>query len=491
MGSRMFMGTRWTTFVCLALWMSGTKALAADALSELVAAGAKLETLWKDGRFTEGPAASRDGRLLFSDIPNERIVEWLGDGSSKVYLESSGRANGLMFDGRGVLYACQGGARRVVQIDTTKEKVEVQPVAILYDGKKLNSPNDLALDTHGGLYFTDPRYGRGEPLEQPCKGVYYVSAAGDVRRVIEDLELPNGILVSPDGKHLYVAENAKGEIYRYAIEGAGKIGKGAVFYRGDPELDGKRGPDGMAHDARGNLYATYRAVTVISPGAEVLGRIEVPLRPANCTFGGKDRKTLYITARSSLFSIQMQVEGAPLRDKGPGGSKKEATRPVKLRELTLDAPESWKATTPRSSVRLGQFEIAAHGKDKEGAELVVFLFGGNTGGVEANVERWIGQFDADGLRGEQESGASREGDFVFVDLVGTYQRPVGPPVLRRSQPTPGWRVINGIVKKGNDFYFLKLSGPKATVGRHAAALRTAIGVRGKTKREKIPRGKSQ
>ena len=246
-----------------ALWLLSipllpTSVLAVE-LSDLIDPLAKVEKVVGDCVFTEGPAWSPKGFLLFSDIPNSRILKVLPDGSSSVFLKSSGRSNGLMFDAAGTLYACQGasagGERRVARIDAKSGKAVA--VATHFDGKRLNSPNDLALDAHGGIWFTDPRYGGNGGRELDVMGVYWVKATGGkVSRLIDDLERPNGVLVSPDGKHLYVAEPNRRQIYRYDITAPGKISGKKLFYTGDAEKDGG-GPDGMAHDVHGNLYATY------------------------------------------------------------------------------------------------------------------------------------------------------------------------------------------------------------------------------------------
>jgi sugar lactone lactonase YvrE len=280
-------------------------------------------------QFVEGPAWSPGGYLVFSDIPANRIVRLDERDATSDFLKPSGGANGLVFDRDGVLYACQGGDRRVVRIE---KDGKVTPLADTFGGKKLNSPNDLALDGAGGLYFTDPRYGRAEGVEQDVMGVYHVGPDGKVERVISDLPRPNGILVSPDGKRLHVANPERGEIRSYPIAAPGKLGKGSVLHR----EEGARGPDGMALDERGNIYATYREIVVVSPEGKLLGKIPVPEHPANCTFGGKDGKTLYITARTGLYSLAMKVAGAPLAAAGPRGAAKEPARAPSFRAVTLD-----------------------------------------------------------------------------------------------------------------------------------------------------------
>ncbi len=283
---------------------------ASVSLTDLIEPDATCEKVAGGFRFVEGPAWSPRGYLLFSDIPESRIVMLSVNETPLSFLQPSGQANGLAFDAAGNLYACQGGARQVGRVSLDGK---LTPLATSYGGKKLNSPNDLALDGHGGIYFTDPRYGGADDLEQEVMGVYYWSASGGVERVIDDLERPNGILVSNDGKRLYVAEPNKRQIVSYPIASPGKIDAGMVIFTGDEELDGG-GPDGMALDALGNIYATYKGVTVLDPDGALIGRIEVPERPANCTFGGKEGTTLFITARTGLYRLAMKVKGAPTRE---------------------------------------------------------------------------------------------------------------------------------------------------------------------------------
>lgn len=274
---------------------------------DLVAPGAGVERVAGRFQFVEGPAWSPDGFLLFSDVQASRIIKLNPDGSVEDFLRPSGQSNGLMFDQAGFLYMCQHGPRQVARVDLDNDK-EVTVLASHYEDRRLNSPNDLALDAHGGIYFTDPRYGGGA-LEQPVMGVYYIHRDGDVSRIIDDLRRPNGILVSPDGLHLYVAEPDLRQLYRYRILSPGEIDDKTLIFTGE-----SNGPDGMAHDVHGNIYATYRSIVVLEPDGKVIGRIPVPEQPANCAFGGADNRTLYITARTSLYRIEMQVEGMSLAE---------------------------------------------------------------------------------------------------------------------------------------------------------------------------------
>lgn len=474
--------------------LSAGAALHANDLSGLVATGAEVKKVAGDCKFTEGPAYSPKGFLLFSDIPNSRIVRVDTDGAVSDFLKPSGAANGLVFDASGNLYACQGGARRVVKIGAQDGKIE--PLCELYDGKPLNSPNDLALDGHGGLYFTDPRYGQDMKIDQSCMGVYYVDAAGKTTRVIEDRARPNGVLVSSDHKTLYVAEPNKRELWSYAITAAGQLGSGKVIFTGDESLDGG-GPDGMALDAQGNIYATYKSLVVLKSDGGLIGRIPVPEQPANCTFGGADGKTLYITARTSLYSLTMQVAGAPLVASGPKpapqvllrerafrgrarlsqGDKQDAPKDVKIDDITLKVPATWKQQPPANKLRLAQFLIPPAEGDEHPTELVISSFPGGGGGVDANLKRWTDQFAADGRKVKIVSGKAPQGEYVLHEVTGTYLFTAGGPFAGgKKEARPNHKSISVILTvkdKGN--YFLRMTGTEKAVNAAAEAFRASFG----------------
>ncbi|MHC4756634.1 MAG: SMP-30/gluconolactonase/LRE family protein [Planctomycetota bacterium] len=171
-----------------------------------------------------------------------------------------------------------------------------------YEGKQFNSPNDLWMHPKGSIYFTDPRYGNRDNLPQDGEHVYYLS--GDRKRlirVIEDMVRPNGLIGTRDGKLLYVADHGANKTYVYRVSPNGTLS--------DKKLFASQGSDGMTIDEQGNIYLTQAAVTVFDKGGKLLQTIEVPEKPSNLCFGGKDKKTLFITARTSLYSIQMQVKG--------------------------------------------------------------------------------------------------------------------------------------------------------------------------------------
>ncbi len=467
----------------------GVPAHAAD-LTDLVPAGAQVRKVAGGFQFVEGPAWSPQGFLLFSDIPANRIVELKADGSTADFLSPSGNSNGLVFDQKGALFACQGGARRVVRIEVGPEK-KLSLIAERFDGKKLNSPNDLALDPEGGLYFTDPSYGGSEPAEQPVMGVYYAGASGQVSRVIEDLKRPNGILVSPTGKQLYVANPDLRELWRYEIDSPGKLSGKKLVFVGDEKLDGG-GPDGMAHDTLGNTYATFKGIVVLDPEGKLIGRIDVPEHPANCTFGGKDLKTLFITARTGLYAIDLKVSGQALQPNGPAGTAAPIspaaatvtasvaapikTRDTKLGALALKVPESWKESPGDGRMRAGQFELPAVEGDKEPGELIVYYFGqGGAGGVAANLKRWIGQFAAEGRKVKLTQGKQAGGAYTLADVSGTYNKSMGPPVAQQTKAVAGTRMLAAIVETSQGPYFLKLTGPEKTVAAATDSLRASFG----------------
>ena len=204
-----------------------------------------------------------------------------------------------LFDRQGNLLACEGGARRLTSIapDGT-----VTVLADSYEGKKLNSPNDLWIDPAGGVYFSDPRYGNMEGLELPGFYVFYLAPdRKQLLRVIDDMVKPNGVLGTADGKHLYVADAGGGKTYAYSIGPGGMLA--------DKKLFAEQGSDGLARDEQGNIYLTGGGITVYSPEGKKLETIAVPEGPANLKFGGPDKKTLFITARSSLYSVPMRVRG--------------------------------------------------------------------------------------------------------------------------------------------------------------------------------------
>jgi gluconolactonase len=271
----------------------------------IIARGAELRKLADGFKFTEGPAVDAEGNVYFTDQPNNRIWKWSVDGELSVFHESPGRANGLYFDKDGNLLACADLNNELWLIDMQGNATVLVKD---YKGKKLNGPNDLWQDPKGGIYFTDPFYRRPYwdrgPMEQDGQHVYYLTPDREkLIRVTDDLVTPNGIIGTPDGKRLYIADLGAKKTYVYNINADATLSNKRLFC--------SMGSDGMTIDNEGNVYLTGKGVTVFNPAGEKIEHIDVPAGwTANVCFGGKDRHTLFITAQKWLFALQMRVKGA-------------------------------------------------------------------------------------------------------------------------------------------------------------------------------------
>lgn len=293
-------------FTHLRLWsILGFLPHCGHALAEdIVAVGADVELLSDGFEFTEGPACDREGNVFFTDQPKDRILRWSHSGGVSTFKQPSGRANGLCFDGNGNLWACADEKNELwcIQPDGTVEVVVKE-----YQGKRLNGPNDVWIRPDGGLYFTDPYYKRDYwnrgPSEQEVEGVYYLSPDRKrLVRVADDLVQPNGIIGTPDGKRLYVADIRAGKTYAYEPREDGTLQNRQLFCH--------MGSDGMTIDDEGNVYLTGQGVTVFNARGEKIR--EIPIRAdwtANVCFGGADRRTLFITAQQFLYGLSMRVRG--------------------------------------------------------------------------------------------------------------------------------------------------------------------------------------
>ncbi|KYH42158.1 MAG: gluconolactonase [Candidatus Bathyarchaeota archaeon B26-2] len=269
----------------------------------------KLERIATGFKFTEGPVwnASEDF-LLFSDIPANRIYKWPGNGEVDVFREPSGNSNGLTYDKEGRLIICEHGNRRLsrIELDGT--------YTILADGfrgKRLNSPNDVVVKSDGTIYFTDPPYGiRPEEQELPFQGVFHLDPdSGELNLVVADFDRPNGLAFSPDEETLYIADSSsRRHVRAFDVRPDGALSGGRVFAEIRSELPGN--PDGMKVDVEGNLYvAAAGGVWIFSEDGDHLGVIRTPETPANCAWGGEDWRTLFITARASLYRIRLGIPG--------------------------------------------------------------------------------------------------------------------------------------------------------------------------------------
>ncbi len=271
-----------------------------------VAPGAKLEKLAGGFKFTEGPAPDAEGNVYFTDQPNDKILKWSTDGKLSTFMEPAGRSNGLAFDKNGTLWACADEKNELWKIDM---KTKAKTVVVKdFGGKLLNGPNDIWVRDDGSLFFTDPFYKRGYwkrgPIEQDKQAVYFVSADGKLSRADGgDIKQPNGIIGTPDGKALYVADIGAGKTYQYDIEADGTLKNRKQFCA--------QGSDGMTIDDAGNVYFTLgKFVTIYDKTGKKVTAIDVPEGTTNVCFGGKDMKTLFVTAGTGFYSIQMKVKGA-------------------------------------------------------------------------------------------------------------------------------------------------------------------------------------
>lgn len=272
----------------------------------IVAEGATLQEVSTEFTFTEGPAADAAGNVYFTDQPNNRIMIYTAGGKLKTFMQPAGRANGLYFDHDGYLLACADENSELWKIDVRTKEHTV--IASTYNGKRLNSTNDLWVRPDGGIYFSDPYYQRPwwnhKAPTQDGEHVYFLSSDyKKLIRVTEDLVQPNGLIGTPDGKVLYISDIKAKKIYRYRIQKNGTLTDKSLFC--------EMGSDGMTIDCRGNVYLTNeKGVTVFNPGGEQIEQIMVP-QPwtANVTFGGRDRKMLFITASAGIYTVQMNVCG--------------------------------------------------------------------------------------------------------------------------------------------------------------------------------------
>jgi gluconolactonase len=295
----------------------------AKGIDAIIPEDAKIEQVASGFGFIEGPIWIHDGYLLFSDIPRNVIMKYSPDGKVTVFRRSSGYSgvvpagayfgsNGLTIDQQGRLTLCEHGNRRVTRIEADGT---VTVIADRYQGKRLNSPNDLVYRSDGSLYFTDPPFGLPKTFDDPARelpfsGVYRVKN-GHVQLVVKDLSAPNGLAFSPDERYLYVANSGpeKRLWMRYEVKPDGTLTDGMVFYDASSSKD-QGVPDGMKVDREGNLYCNGPGgIWIFSPQGEHLGTIRLPPLSANCNWGNPDGKTLYMTAGNALCRIRLKIEG--------------------------------------------------------------------------------------------------------------------------------------------------------------------------------------
>ena len=288
-------------------------AIEKDAMNSIVATGAVVEAIASGFYFTEGPVwdAANDC-LTFSDIPADVIHRWRADDGASAFKAPSGKSNGLTFDRDGRLLICEHAGRRVSRLE---KDGSTTTIAAHYQGRRLNSPNDIVVKSDGFIYFTDPPYGLNpvfgvaESAELDFAGIYRVAPdGGDIVAVAADCT-PNGLAFSPDETRLYVADTEENHVLVYDVDAAGMLSAPRLFAR----IGGSPAPDGLKVDRIGNVVVSGGGgVWVFDPSGTRLGIIPVPELPSNLAWGGADRSALYITARSSVYRIQTKTAGLPV-----------------------------------------------------------------------------------------------------------------------------------------------------------------------------------
>ena len=293
-------------------------------IAGLLAEDARLERLATGFAFAEGPVWHPDGYLLFLDLPQDVRRRWTEAGGVVEVMRPAWKCNGMTLDARLRLVVCEHSTSRVVRAtlrpDGTEESRET--IASHYRGRELNSPNDVVVRSDGSIYFTDPTYGRmpfyGEERERELdfQGVYRIlPEGGGLELLVADFGQPNGLCFSPDESRLYVNDSEHFLIRVFEVGLDGELTGDRLFARGlgDPERRAEGDPDGMRCDELGNVWAAGAGgIWVFDPAGRSLGLLPIPEVPANLTWGGPSRRTLYITATASLYRVETRVAGCPL-----------------------------------------------------------------------------------------------------------------------------------------------------------------------------------
>ena len=289
-------------------------------LYELVDEGVQVEQLGTGFTFTEGPIWNPDGQfLLFSDMPGDTRRRWDEQNGAQDLLSPSNKGNGMTLDADGRLLVCEHTTSSVVRMDPDGTGSGREVLASHYEGKELNSPNDIVVHSDGSIYFTDPTYGRwpGFGIERECeldfRGVYRLPAGGgDLELLADDFDEPNGLCFSPDASLLYINDTPRAHIRVFEVQADGSIANGRMFAEPIGEYDLEKGGlvDGMKCDERGDIWVSGPGgVWVFSPEGEHLGVVEIPESVGNLTFGGPDWTWLFVPATTSLYRVQTKVAG--------------------------------------------------------------------------------------------------------------------------------------------------------------------------------------
>jgi sugar lactone lactonase YvrE len=265
--------------------------------------GMQVERVAAGFRFTEGPAWSREGFLLFSDIPSDRIMKYVPGEKPAVFRENANGPNGNAFDVQGRLHTCESRTRRVVRMD---KKGDIQVLADQWEGKRFNAPNDIVVRKDGHVYFTDPAFGsQADTRELDFYGVFHVTPKGELRLIAKTAGRPNGIALAPNGRVLYVTNSDEHNVRAYDVDHNGDASNERVAVS---RIEGV--PDGIRADDKGNLYVAADRVEQYDTQGKPIDNLGTPEKPSNCAFGDSDLQTLYITARGCVYRVRRHVKGA-------------------------------------------------------------------------------------------------------------------------------------------------------------------------------------
>ncbi|MBL8178680.1 MAG: SMP-30/gluconolactonase/LRE family protein [Bryobacterales bacterium] len=263
----------------------------------------QIEKVSAGGRFTEGPVWSKEGFLIFSDVPNNRMLKFIPGTGVASYRENTNGANGNAIDSQGRLLTCESRTRRVVR---QKKDGGVEVLADKFEGKRFNAPNDIVVRKDGHIWFTDPAFGaQADERDVDFYAIFHISPKGELGLTAKPKGRPNGIALSQNGRILYVANSDERCIYAYDVDGQGRANNERVVIRGIPGP-----PDGLKLDEKGNFYVAATELVVYNPKGELLKKIELSEKPSNLAFGDPDYQTLFITARTSVYRMRLDVKGA-------------------------------------------------------------------------------------------------------------------------------------------------------------------------------------